>query len=210
MPLVLGLRLGEDVFVGDTPFKLEEITSVSQVKMRNEKSGKVHDVSVGRSTQVLPNVFFAMGDRSTSLMSRISIEAPRTTKVLTGAKYRALHQVGEAVRPPPGGAKKDYKIPADIVEKAKSLGIYGASVELRVQEMAKASAPITMPGFNLRFEQYVMFANDDGTIIALDVLSQEDRDYYDKRAYDERRGDDHVAGEAEVEWKSGHDWRPKR
>jgi hypothetical protein len=201
VPLVLGLRLSEDVFVGDEGFALVDIHSAGRATIRNMKTSQSYDVDVGRSVEVLPDVFFAMGDKSTSVMARISIEAPRNVKLLTGMRYRQLQADQEAARPPPSTTAdmKEYKVPADIVDRARELGILGATAEVRVKQMMRLSTPITMPGYNRRFQQYVMFV-EGVTVMALDVLSAEDRAYFDTRHYEDRLGDDHTAGNAEVEY----------
>ena len=73
MPLVLGLRLNEDVFVGDEGFALVDIHAAGRAAIRNMKTSQSYDIDVGQSVEVLPNVFFAMGDRSTSVMARFSL-----------------------------------------------------------------------------------------------------------------------------------------
>jgi hypothetical protein len=201
VPLVLGLRLGKDVFVNDVGFVLAEIHSASRATIRNMKTKQSYAIDVGQSMEVLPDVFFAMGDRSTAVMSRISIGAPCNMKVLTGTRYRQLKCDKEAVRPPPSATadKKEYKVPADIVDKARELGIFGNTAEARIKQMVRLSTPMTMPGYNRRFQQYVLFIEND-TVLAMDVLSAEDRAYFDTRHYEDRiGGDDHAAGDAEVE-----------
>jgi hypothetical protein len=200
--LVLGLRLGEDVYVEDRAFVLTAIHSATCATIQNMKTKQSYDIDVGQSKEVLPDVFFAMGDRSTTVMSRISIGAPRNMKVLTGTRYRQLKGDKEAVRPPPSATadKKEYKVPADIVDKARELGIFDNTAETRIKQMVRLSTPITTRGYNRRFQQYVLFIEND-TVLALDVLSAEDRAYLDTRHYEDRiGGDDHAAGDAEVEY----------
>jgi hypothetical protein len=184
VPLVLGLRLNEDVFVGDEGFALVDIHAAGRAAIRNMKTSQSYDIDVGQSVEVLPNVFFAMGDRSTSVMARISIEAPRNVKILTGVRQRQLQADQEAARPPPSATVdlKEYKVPHYIVEKARELGVFGNTAEARVKQMVRLSTPITMPGYNRRFQQYVMLVEND-TVMALDALSEEDRAYYDSRQY---------------------------
>lgn len=182
MGLVLGLKIGEEVYLNDTPVRLDEIYSAQRVLMTNTVTGKVHKVGTGRSTEILPNVFFSMGDRCTTVMSRISIRAPSTVKILTGTKYRQLHQIGETVRLPTGGASGEYKVRANLVDQARKLGIENVG---RVQEMLRLSAPISMPGYNRRYEAYV-FSIDAGAVVGIDRLTPEQQAYYDSRNYEDR------------------------
>lgn len=185
MSLVLGLRLGEDVYVEDRAFVLTAIHSATCATIQNMKTKQSYDIDVGQSQEVLPDVFFAMGDRSTTVMSRISIEAPRNVKILTGVRQRQLQANQEAARPPPSTTVDmlEYKVPADIIERARELGIRNA--EMSVKQLVRLSTPITMPGYNRRFKQYVLFTERD-SVIALDALSAEQQAYYDHRQYDER------------------------
>ncbi len=182
MGLVLGLKIGEEVYLNDTPVRLDAIYSGQHVLLMNTATGKAHEVGTGRSTEILPNVFFSMGDRCTTVMSRISITAPSTVKILTGTKYRQLHQMGETVRPPTGGASKEYKVRANLFDQARKLGI--ENVE-RVQEMLRLSAPISMPGYNRRHETYV-FSIDGNAVVGIDRLTSDQQAYYDSRNYEER------------------------
>jgi hypothetical protein len=199
--LVLGLRLGEDVYVEDRAFVLTAIHSAGQAAIQDVQTGRTFDIRVDRGTEVLPDVSIAMGDRSTTVMARISIDAPRHRKVLTGAKRRELHRNKEAVRPPPptGRGARAISVPDDIMAKAKELGIFGRHAEPRLKEMVKLSTPITLPGYNRRYQQFVFFVEGDA-LIAVDELGAEDRAYYDCRQYEERReDDDYTAGEPVVE-----------
>jgi hypothetical protein len=191
MSLVLGLRIGEAAYVDDTPLRLDEIYSNQRVLVGNAKTGKSYDVSAEQACEVLPDVFIALGDRSTTVMARVSIDAPRNMKILHGSKYRQLQANNEAVRPPPSATadRKKFKVPADILTKARGLGIYGTTAAMRVNQMARLSTPVTMPGYNRRFQQYVLFVDQTDAVIAIDRLTDNEQTYYDSRHYDERRDD---------------------
>jgi hypothetical protein len=199
--LVLGLRVGEEAYVNDHAFVLVRVFSARRVVVRDAKSGESHDIVVGQSKEVLPDVFFALGDRSTRVMARLSIDAPRNMKILHGTKYWQLRDGNGEIRPPPATAedKKVFKVPPDILAKARELGIFGNTAEMRVKQMARLSAPISMLGYNRRFQQYVIFVDQTDTIIAVDRMTDDERAYYDSRHYEDRRLDDQVGGEAEVE-----------
>lgn len=187
MSLVLGLRIGEAVYVDDTPLRVDVIFSTQHVLVKNLNTGQSHNVSIGQAYEVLPDVFVALGDRSTTVVARLAVDAPRNMKILHGTKYWELHQSSEAIRPPPSSTPdlRDFKVPADIIERARELGIGNA--DMAVRRMVRLSTPITMPGYNRRFRQYVLYT-DQGNVIALDVLSAEQQAYYDHRHYDERLG----------------------
>lgn len=196
MGLVLGLNIGDDVYLNDTAFRLDEIYSYQQVLMTNMETGKTHEVVVGRRTEVLPDVFFALGDRSTRVMARISIDAPRNMKLLHGEKYRQLRK--EEVLPPPSTAPDmgQYKVPADIVERANELGVINPA--LAVAEMVRLAAPVSMPGYNRRYGEFVFFVDGD-TVLGMDRLTPGEQAYYDSRNYEERlEEEDDTSGEAEI------------
>jgi hypothetical protein len=200
MALVLRLRIGEAAYVGDTPLRLDEIYSSQHVLVKNMKTGESHDVSMAQAFEVLPDIFVALGDKTTTVAASLAFDAPRNIKILHGTRYQELHHSREAVRPPPASTPdlRDFRVPADIIELARELGIGNPGIAVR--QMVRLSTPITMPGYNRRFQQYVLFV-ENGTVLAMDVLSAEDRAYFDSRHYEDRvAGDDHTAGEAEVEY----------
>jgi hypothetical protein len=189
------------VYVEDRAFVLTAIHSVSHAAIQDVQTGRTFEIRVDRRTEVLPDVSMAMGDRSTTVMARISIDAPRHRKVLTGAKRRELHRNKETVRPPPltGRGTRAISVPDNIMANAKELGIFGKHAEARLKEMVKLSTAITMPGYNRRYQQFVFFVEGDA-LIAVDELGAEGRAFYDCRQYEERREDvDYTAGVAVVE-----------
>jgi hypothetical protein len=185
MSLVLGVRIGEAVYVNDTPIRLDVIFSTQHVLVKNMDTGESHDVSMAQACEVLPDVFIALGDKSTTVVTRLAIDAPRNMKILHGTRYRQLKGDKEAVRPPPSTRLDlmEFKVPADIIERAKELGIGNAQVA--VKQMVRLSAPISMPGYNRRFQHYI-FLIDADTVVALDELSAEQQSYYDSRNYEDR------------------------
>jgi hypothetical protein len=213
MPLVLTLRLGEEVYVGDKPFRLDEVSTVknkSVAKVADVQGKKDHRLIAGESREVLPNVFMSVGDRATSVTTRLTIQAPRSVVILSGAKYKALKQSGEKIYSQATGdpaREEEYQIGPDIIGRARDLGIYGETAEVRVREMLKLSSPISMPGYNRRFQQYVFMVDERLNVVGIDRLSKQEQAYYDERRYKQRLDEDgHDAptpGEAEVEWKDG-------
>jgi sRNA-binding carbon storage regulator CsrA len=210
MPLVLTLRVGEEVFVGERPFRLQQLLTAgakSAVKMLDVGGEKEHRLIAGESREVLPNVFMSVGDRTTSVSARITIQAPRSVVILSGEKYRALKQAGETIYSQATGntaSKEEYRIGRDIIARARDLGIYGETADARLREMLRLSSPISMPGYNRRFQQYVLMVDEGLNVVGIDRLSKEEQNYYDQRRYQQRLDEEGTApGEAEVEWKDG-------
>lgn len=149
-------------------------------------------------------IMMALGDRSTTKMARISIDAPRERKILHGTKWRQLRMTEEAVRPPPKNQKVDrgISISQQVMSTASKLGLYGSSAEDRIKKMVKLAAPFSYEDqlFNRRYHQYV-FLIENNVVVDMGLLTAEEREYYDSRTYEDRLHDPAITGEAEVVWK---------
>jgi hypothetical protein len=86
---------------------------------------------------------------------------------------------------------KEHRLGADILAKAEKLGIYGATAEARILQMAKLGARITHPDATHRFRQFIMTIQPDGLLTSLDRMTAEEEQYYTRRKYDDRRVDEH-------------------
>lgn len=87
-------------------------------------------------------------------------------------------------------ASKMYKIAPGVLTQAERIGIYGATAEARILQMAKLAARITHPDATHRFRQYILTIEKDGTVTMLDRMSAEEDQYYSRRKYDDRRADE--------------------
>lgn len=108
MPLVLSLKKGQDFFVGDERFVVEEVDNPSTFKLRHAQKWRIGNVLCNRSrtfditdahaTEVLPDVFVSAGDNPPTAMARVVINAPPEIFILRGEKRRS----------PPVGAQPAY------------------------------------------------------------------------------------------------------
>lgn len=100
-----------------------------------------------------------------------------------------------------------HRITPEVLAAAERLGIYGATAETRLLQMAKRAARITHPDATHRFRRYIMVIQPDGTVTMLDRMSIDEEAYYTNRKYKDRKADDEQApsasGEASVEYTRG-------
>jgi sRNA-binding carbon storage regulator CsrA len=91
MPLVLSLRTGQDFYVGDVQVVVGEILGKSRLKVRVPKSGRVYEISDEEAVELRekPDVFLSAGDRATTGVARVAIDAPREVTILRGESYRS-------------------------------------------------------------------------------------------------------------------------
>ena len=97
---------------------------------------------------------------------------------------------------------KQYSVDPDVLNSAQRLGLYGETAEARIKEMAKLAAKFTHPDANHRYRQYIMYIEDDGRVSMLDVMDTEEKEYLNKRTYEERKLEAEPQ-EAVVEYKGG-------
>jgi hypothetical protein len=88
MPLVLSLKAGEDFYLDDDQFVVEEVSSAVEFTVRDAVSGKCYRVTDTRATEIRPNVFVSAGEKPQALVARLTIEAPRSVLVVRGDKKR--------------------------------------------------------------------------------------------------------------------------
>jgi hypothetical protein len=196
MALVLGLYIGDSIYIGDDPVTLDKIVSDRQVVMRRVKDGVKFDIVGNKQCEVMPSVLIAMGDRSTTKMARIAITAPRNINIAHSDKYRPGVVSTMSAQP-----VKPLVVYPEVLSEANRIGIVGNTAEARLRQMATLAAPFTMDGYNRRFQKYILLV-EQNTLKALSVLTDEELTYYENRTYegrlDEERGH---TGEAEVVWK---------
>jgi hypothetical protein len=201
MSLVLGLRVGEDVFVDDERLVMVRVDSEQQTVIERTADGQQFKVVIGQNVEVIPGVRMAMGDRSTTKMARISIEAPRTRKILTGVRYREETVHPERAKAPE--TRVAYQVSRKAIAQAERLGIIGDGGSLRIKLMAQKSAPFTHERFNRRYQQHILLVQND-IVTDIAILSPQERAFYNSRRFEERLAEEDP-GEAEVIWKDGRE-----
>jgi hypothetical protein len=88
MPLVLSLRKGDDFYVGNEQFVIDEIHSDTMFRVRHERTGKLFEVAGSNMTRIMNDVFLSAGERPQAAVARVAIKAPANITVLRGEKYR--------------------------------------------------------------------------------------------------------------------------
>jgi hypothetical protein len=88
MPLVLSLRSGQDFYVGDERFVVGAIRGSANFDVIADRSGRRHEITDARSTEIMNDVFVSAGDRPQTGLARVAIEAPQDILILRGEKYR--------------------------------------------------------------------------------------------------------------------------
>ena len=93
MPLAIGVREGEDFYVGNDKFLLEEIVSETNFKLVHCTPAMNYQFRVTdqQMTEVMPNVKVGVGLKGTMNMVRVLIDAPKNLKILRGELYREEH-----------------------------------------------------------------------------------------------------------------------
>jgi hypothetical protein len=84
---------------------------------------------------------------------------------------------------------KNYRLAPGVLAQAQKIGIYGDTAEARILHMAKLAARLTHPDATHRFRQHLLTIEQDGLVTMIDVMSVEENQYYSRRKYDDRRGD---------------------
>ena len=84
---------------------------------------------------------------------------------------------------------KLYKIAPGVLARAERIGIYGATAEARILQMARLAARITHPDATHRFRQYLLTIDEDACVTSLYRMDSDEERYYQRRKYDDRRAD---------------------
>jgi hypothetical protein len=180
MPLVLTLKSGEQVYIGERAFGLEDVAVGQHLVVRDLASGDRYHLVGDRGRQVMPNVFMAMGDRGSGGTARVVIDAPRTLRVLHGNKYRALKAKGIAIRAREAKeSTREYEITRAAAQGAQKLGIATDAL----LKMMRQSTPITGLNFNRRCGDTVMCVDEHNAVTSIGRLTPAQRAYYDGRRY---------------------------
>lgn len=88
MPLVLSLKAGQDFYVGDERFIVDQVYAETHFMLARPGTGETFEVTDLRATEILPDVFVSAGERPQAQLARVAIEAPSDVLVLRGDKFR--------------------------------------------------------------------------------------------------------------------------
>ena len=100
MPLVLSLKEGQDFYVGDERFVVEDVYSEMHFRVRRAGTGKIFEITDLGATEIMPDVFVSAGEKPQAPLARVNIEAPPSVLVLRGDKFR---------NPPPHLQKRSFR-----------------------------------------------------------------------------------------------------
>jgi sRNA-binding carbon storage regulator CsrA len=87
MALVLTVRLDESVYVQDEKYTLVQIASEDKVRLRRARDNVLFEVTIFEKTELNDDAVVQLGDRITTKVARLAIEAPRSTVILSEEKY---------------------------------------------------------------------------------------------------------------------------
>ena len=80
MPLILGLREGEEFLVGPDKFTVVEVAGKFKFRLQRH-DGKEFTVTQRCSTEVAEDVFVTAGAHPQNNVARVSIDAPRDMQI---------------------------------------------------------------------------------------------------------------------------------
>lgn len=86
MPLILTLKKGDDFFIDNRRFVMEEVFDDRNGIVSDPKTGERFEITDDRATEIAPEVMICAASRPTSI--NISIEAPRAVRILRGSLKR--------------------------------------------------------------------------------------------------------------------------
>lgn len=90
MALILSLKEGQDFFVGDEQFFLEEIVGENEFVLRKASGNPgLKRITDARSCEVLPDVFVSAGDMHQTNVASVVVDAPREILILRGDLRRS-------------------------------------------------------------------------------------------------------------------------
>lgn len=89
MALVLSLKNGEDVYIGDNCFVVGHIHAPHDFEMI-DSAGKVYRITDAESEEIMEDVLVSAGSNPPLGTVRVAIEAPKGILILRGDKMRAV------------------------------------------------------------------------------------------------------------------------
>lgn len=91
MALVMTLKEGEEFYIGDVPYVVDEITGRTSFVVMECDGGKRWAVTDQRATEISDDVFLSAGVSHTSNLVRLAFDAPRSLPILRGSRYAEKH-----------------------------------------------------------------------------------------------------------------------
>jgi sRNA-binding carbon storage regulator CsrA len=89
MALVLSLKNGDDVLIGDSSFVVGQIRAANDFDMVDSE-GTVHTITDAESTEIMEDVLVSAGSHPPLGTVRVAIEAPKGILILRGDKLRSV------------------------------------------------------------------------------------------------------------------------
>jgi hypothetical protein len=184
MPLVLTFHKGEDFFVDDAQFVVDDIVSNRSVAVRGEDRSL--EIFPDKAIEILPGCRVSLSDRSEGGQVRLSFDAPRSMKIATGDKIRAGRQPSPAAAAMIDAPTASLSVSKAVLDQAHKAGIYGNVAE-RIVELVGRAAPVTHVAGNRRYEAFV-FRVEDQIVKSIVKLTEDEVDALDGRHHRERTG----------------------
>lgn len=88
MALILTLKEGQDFYVGEEQFIVEKVHNETHFIIRDAETQQLYEITDECGTEVLPKVFISAGERPSTSIARVAINAPYEMVVLRGDKKR--------------------------------------------------------------------------------------------------------------------------
>jgi len=82
-------------FFSESRFTLERIASEQKVYLVRDSDGVVFEVTVFENTEIDPDVVVQLGDRMTTKVARIQIEAPQRKLILSQENYNKISHTAQ-------------------------------------------------------------------------------------------------------------------
>lgn len=89
MALAFSLQEGDDFYVADERFVVEEIVSPLKFRLISERTKREFVVTDTKGVEIAADVIASAGDMAQPQYVRLALRAPRAIKILRGELYRA-------------------------------------------------------------------------------------------------------------------------
>ena len=88
MPLVLTLKAGEDFYVDDQQFMVEQIYDDTHFRICHMQTQKQYEIGHEHKVEVFPEISLRAAFDPTGRTVRVDVQAPQRMKILRGDKKR--------------------------------------------------------------------------------------------------------------------------